>query len=83
MKEARIVVSKIAKDHHAVVIEGNRYIFERSELREFISMLDNSIDVCRIEPVEAISKDDYMDMISKAKAAALSEDDDDCTMCGS
>jgi len=82
MKEARIVVSKIAKDHHAVVIEGNRYVFERSELREFISMLDNSIDVCQADEVEAITADAYMNMINKAKASALAEDED-CEMCGS
>ena len=73
---------KISKDYHKVNIKDVEIVLERSEVRHLIQILDNSIDVGRIEPIETISKDDYMKMIAKAKQDALSDNDEDCDMCG-
>ena len=78
---------KVAKDYHELTIEANRtsyeFVLERSELRHLIEILDNSIDIGRVDEVKAIDADEYMDMLAKAKAAALSDMDEDCEMCGS
>jgi len=74
---------KVAKDYHELTIDPNEFILERSELRHLIEILDNSIDIGREDTVEAIDADEYMDMLAKAKAAALSDMDEDCEMCGS
>jgi len=73
---------KISKDHHRISINDVDVVLERSEVRHLIQVLDNSIDVCQAKEVEAISKDDYMKMIAKAKEDALSDNDEDCDMCG-
>ena len=74
---------KISKDHHQINIGDVEIVLERSEVRHLIQILDNSIDVCQVKEVEAISKEDYMRMILKAKTDALSDNDEDCDMCGS
>ena len=74
---------KVAKDYHELTIDSNEFVLERSELRHLIEILDNSIDIGRKDEVEAISKEDYMDMLAKAKEAALNDMDEDCDMCGS
>jgi len=74
---------KISKDYHKINVKDIELVLERSEVRHLIQILDNSIDVGRIEPVETISKEDYMNMIAKAKQDALSDNDEDCDMCGS
>jgi len=74
---------KISKDYHKINVKDIEIVLERSEVRHLIQILDNSIDVCQVEEVEAISKDDYMKMIAKAKQDALSDNDEDCDMCGS
>jgi len=73
---------KISKDYHKINVKDIELVLERSEVRHLIQILDNSIDVGRIEPVETISKEDYMNMIAKAKQDALSDNDEDCDMCG-
>ena len=73
---------KISKDHHQINIGDVEIVLERSEVRHLIQLLDNSIDVCQVKEVEVMSKEDYMDMISKAKQSALSDNDEDCDMCG-
>jgi cellobiose-specific phosphotransferase system component IIB len=73
---------KISKDHHRISINDVDVVLERSEVRHLIQVLDNSIDVCQVEEVEVISKEDYMKMIAKAKEDALSDNDEDCDMCG-
>ena len=72
---------KISKDHHQINIGDVEIVLERSEVRHLIQILDNSIDVGRIEPIESISKEDYMRMILKAKTDALSDNDEGCDMC--
>lgn len=74
---------KISKDYHKVNIKDIEIVLERSEVRHLIQVLDNSIDIGSIESPKAISKSDYMDMITKAKQDALSDNDEDCDMCGS
>ena len=74
---------KVAKDYHEVTIDSQEFVLERSELRHLIEVLDNSIDIGREDAVEAIDKDAYMEMLAKAKEAALNDMDEDCEMCGS
>lgn len=74
---------KISKDYHKVNIKDIEIVLERSEVRHLIQVLDNSIDIGSIESPKSISKSDYMDMIAKAKQDALSDNDEDCEMCGS
>jgi len=83
IKERRFECVKVAKDYHEITIDSHEFVLERSELRHLIEILDNSIDIGRVDTVEAIDADEYMDMLAKAKAAALSDMDEDCEMCGS
>ncbi len=72
------------KDHYIVKVNNNLVgIFERSELRHLIEVLDNAIGSGLRAPI-TIEQSEYSQMIEKAREASLNEaEGDDCEMCGS
>lgn len=72
------------KDHYIVKVNDNLVgLFERSELRHLIEVIDNAIGSGLRAPV-TIEQSEYSQMIDKAREAALNEaQGDDCDMCGS
>ena len=72
------------KDHYRLFVEGVFWMeLERSELRSFIEACDNAIAVGLVTQDTSMTAEDYSLMIKQAREAALSEDDEDCVMCGS
>jgi phage anti-repressor protein len=72
------------KDYYSLVINGQLIgIYERSELRHAIAIIDQAIVVGLIgEKKTEMSKEDYAAMIAAAREAALNENDEDgCIMC--
>ena len=77
----KIVDSNVSRNHSNLIIDNKLFILERSEKRELMQMIDDSIGVGLIGvKTEEISADAYNRMIAEARQAA---EDDDCEMCGS
>ena len=73
--------SKVSNNHSTLVIDNKMFVLERSEKRELMQMIDDSIGISLIGvQSEAISSEAYNRMIAEARQAA---EDDDCEMCGS
>ena len=79
-----VTPTKYKKDHYVVKVNNNLVgVFERSELRHLIEVIDNAIGSGLRAPV-TIEQSEYSQMIDKAREAALNEaQGDDCDMCGS
>ena len=79
-----VIPAEYKKDHYIVKVNDNLVgIFERSELRYLIEVIDNAIGSGLRAPI-TIEQSEYSQMIEKAREAALNEaQGDDCDMCGS
>ena len=79
-----VTPTKYKKDHYVVKVNNNLVgVFERSELRHLIEVIDNAIGSGLRAPV-TIEQSEYSQMIDKAREASLNEaEGDDCDMCGS
>jgi len=72
------------KDHYIVNVNGNLVgLFERSELRHLIEVIDNAIGSGLRAPI-SIDQSEYSKFIAESREAALNAaEGDDCLACGS
>ena len=81
MSRFKSVKSKDSSSHFVLSIDGNPFILERSEYRELIQLMYNSIDVgIKGSVIEPISSESFARMVAEAR---LASETGDCEMCGS
>ena len=81
MSRFKSIKTKESSSHFILTIDNNPFILERSEYRELIQLMDNSIDVgVKNKVIEPISTEAFVRMVAEAR---LASETGDCEMCGS
>jgi hypothetical protein len=80
----RITPSLEKHDYYSLEINDVKLgEYERSVYRHMIEIIDHTIGVGAESIDTEMTAEEYSEMLAKAKEAALSDNDEDCVMCGS